>query len=764
MESGGPRRPRPPTLRSPRVRPGGPKTPPTAGRARTHKKMCAVAACPNPERGVVYHGFPKEPERRRRWLALTGRTRPVNPLTAKICARHFSPDDYVRDVVSELYPSLRPRLKADARPSLHLRAPAHETRAQAKLRVAQSRQLQRADIPSARTDPSPLLANFLALPLGPPRTIGDQAGVPAPAPGNSAEVGMAVDPSPALLGTNESWTQCRPPMQNAQVECKIEKGFLLIQRENAALRAQLSAQKTKTLALKREIGRLKSEKYKRELIMNVLEKMYSAAQTRKILKQNVSFVRNYDDRDYTTGLVLRAISKRAYDFMRAKTCLAIPSRGTLAKWLDDFKCDPGIQIDCLRAVHDRLAQSPAPGEKLVALSFGAMDLRRKSGYDKKTRKTYGPNKKLQVVMIRGITHAWKQLVFFSFDATMNKSLFERIVKVVEQEAGVEIWAVAFDLNQHKFISDMNFSEDQYWIPSPADGSRKIFALPDPARLLKLCRNDILDDGLRLPPHLSSTLSKQDFLDLKAVNASSFNSSPNITSLHLSSSICDRQKTMLAAQLLSRTNARAFEIVFGSAKLDQAQAVNRINAWFDLANSSQVLVGEPAKCAFGVHFDVQIQILRETKTFLETSEVVDKPRRPWQTGMLMNINALCGLYEELKDHMGITFLLTSYLNLELLDNVFAQVRALVADNNLPTSLEALKGIRLILIGKDAAELLLSTPTTEEPTTEMELINETHTEPNGLALQKDMVECACAVACIWDPSEVQTIEEVVVHETC
>ncbi len=92
---------------------------PPAKKPRT-KRVCAVAVCPNPQEGVVYHSFPKDAQVQKKWLTLTRRADRVNVVSARICSQHFRPEDYVHDEVSHLYPDIRRRLKPDAVPSQSL--------------------------------------------------------------------------------------------------------------------------------------------------------------------------------------------------------------------------------------------------------------------------------------------------------------------------------------------------------------------------------------------------------------------------------------------------------------------------------------------------------------------------------------------------------------------------------------------------------------------------------------------------------------------
>lgn len=66
---------------------------------------CAVAQCHNccfKEPGTIYHRFPKSEELRRVWLSRCKRTDKFNVNTARVCSKHFLPEDYERDMKNEL--------------------------------------------------------------------------------------------------------------------------------------------------------------------------------------------------------------------------------------------------------------------------------------------------------------------------------------------------------------------------------------------------------------------------------------------------------------------------------------------------------------------------------------------------------------------------------------------------------------------------------------------------------------------------------------
>ena len=81
---------------------------------------CAVAICPSPK-DTSYHNFPRDIELQNLWIQLTKRKDTIKPKTARICSRHFKPEDFERDLKHELLNlPLRKLLKPGSIPSLNL--------------------------------------------------------------------------------------------------------------------------------------------------------------------------------------------------------------------------------------------------------------------------------------------------------------------------------------------------------------------------------------------------------------------------------------------------------------------------------------------------------------------------------------------------------------------------------------------------------------------------------------------------------------------
>ncbi len=169
-------------------------------------------------------------------------------------------------------------------------------------------------------------------------------------------------------------------VEDAALTCDITQGFHQVQSSNPSLTQKLKRLGQEKQVLLKELKKITSKAYKRQLVLETLQESYSLSQARRILNRNVKFVRQYDKDDVTKALVLKVASNKAYNFLRASKLVALPSQRTLSRWLQDFQCIPGIQHDCLKIVKEKLQQSNVPYEKLVSSSFDEMELRKKYEY------------------------------------------------------------------------------------------------------------------------------------------------------------------------------------------------------------------------------------------------------------------------------------------------------------------------------------------------------------------------------------------------
>ena len=350
---------------------------------------------------------------------------------------------------------------------------------------------------------------------------------------------------------------------------------------------------------------------------------------------------------------------------------------------------------------------------------------------------------------------------------MTEKLLTSIILRMEKE-GFRITGISFDLGNMTLRNELNYQKNHYF-PNPYDKSRKVYMFPDAPHLLKLVRNNLFDYGFKVPsrncigqcfdndnsnmPNPTSTettsdntasfpipltipvhetiqckclvpLVKKDLEEVLMKNrgGSDLRTAFNLSRTHFDVKGSQRQRVRLAAQTLSRTIAKSL-LQFdpeSNAYQSKHDAVLLINDWFDTMNSKRMFDQNALSCGMNpnLHGKSQLSILDQMENFLDTFHVMDtevngyrkKAKMPWQYGLMCSVRATRALYVDLVIKGPFTFLLTSKLNQDCLENLFSRLRALGGDNVHPTPLEAMRRMRILLLVR-GADLLIRRPAVE-----------------------------------------------------
>ena len=172
--------------------------------------------------------------------------------------------------------------------------------------------------------------------------------------------------------------------------------------ENVQLRRKVATlQKTcrrhldKIIKLQKAQRKTLSKQFQNENATKVLQKSFSRSQA-NILVQNSKRPKKWSVDDITEGLVLRSFSRKAYNFLREKKKLPLPSETTLRAWIKNFKCWPGIQFDSTNVLKSKLLTEDSSLSTLGVLAFDEMEISKWYEYDQETDAILGPHKKVQV--------------------------------------------------------------------------------------------------------------------------------------------------------------------------------------------------------------------------------------------------------------------------------------------------------------------------------------------------------------------------------
>jgi len=242
-------------------------------------------------------------------------------------------------------------------------------------------------------------------------------------------------------------------------------------------------------------------------IATQLQNYFTASQTKQILTQKRVV---WSEEDIVGNLMLYSLSRKAYQFIRIKKLFPVPSVSTLRKWVQNFKCSPGLLTDVLVILQKQVTSETKENFKLAVLCFDEVEIHKKFEYYQAEDRIFPAHKKAQVAILRGLCHNWKKPVYFEFDAPMTEKTLSNIICNVEA-IGIEIWAVTCDVgpSNQALFNCLGINTAVTSFPNPADASREIFAFFDVPHLLKLIRNHVLDTGIDVDGK-GSIINSKDF--------------------------------------------------------------------------------------------------------------------------------------------------------------------------------------------------------------------------------------------------------------
>ena len=467
----------------------------------------------------------------------------------------------------------------------------------------------------------------------------------------------------------------------------------MLQRRNLFLERKLQRQAKELTELRKFKRQATSAAFKKEVLRETLQKSFSRSQAR-ILVNNTNRAKKWSEEDIVNGLILRSFSRRTYQHLRQKKLLPLPGLSTLRRWVKNFQCQPGLLTDVLKILKKYIESENNPLAKLGVINFDEMEVYFCYDYDQESDKVFGPHKKLQMVMLRGLCHSWKQPIFYNFDSQMKPDLLNYLVRKSE-EAGVQVWAVVFDLGNVGILNKLGISPEKPYFANPVDPSRNIFVIPDVPHMLKLCRNHLLDEGFWIDE--KTLFRKRDLESILALDKSEFKICPKLQqATHLDIKNSARQKVRPAAQVLSHSTATALKTLF-PGKQKQADWVDTVNNWFDCMNSRTKLDTKKLSCGFGVHYDEQraaLEKMSEATQKLRSCKHL-KSLLPFQKGILIGIQSVIQLFEKLKVNLDVKFILTTHLNQDIGENVFSRLRSLVPGYDHPRPVSCKNRYRLFI---------------------------------------------------------------------
>ena len=297
---------------------------------------------------------------------------------------------------------------------------------------------------------------------------------------------------------------------------------------------------------------------------------------------------------------------------------------------------------------------------------------------------------------------------------MTKDLLTTIIAKL-YEVGYTVVAITCDLGptNQKLLNELKIdSEGKTYFLHPCNEEIKINVFIDVPHLIKLLRNNFFDSGINVNGYYISKICLERLIqindnDLKIVH--------KLSRFHLDVKGTQRQNVKLATQIFSNTNATALEwcgkkgfIEDGLEWSEIAKFLRLFNDWFDLFNSSSKFGSHSGMHAYGINAEKQNELLATVSLLVKDMRVGKKNHLlPFQKGILISNRSLKNLYNDMKimfeNTHPVIYIMTTRLNQDVVENLFAYIRAMGACNDRPTALDIRYRFRWYILGKHSTDV-------------------------------------------------------------
>ncbi|KAG4073211.1 hypothetical protein HA402_013476 [Bradysia odoriphaga] len=271
---------------------------------------------------------------------------------------------------------------------------------------------------------------------------------------------------------------------------------------------------------------------------------------------------NWTNEELSKGFTSAFFSQRCHGYWINDLQIPLPAVRTLNRYAARMVIAPGMLHDVLIMLEGYVAHLPDE-ERQVILSFDEMACKALVKYHRGLDQVFGPNKEMQVVMVRGIRSKFKQPIYINFDTAMSKDiLFEALTCL--HRIGLNVAAVVSDcggsnvgLWKQLNITCSRHHTNNFFL-HPVTG-RKVYLFADAPHMLKLLRNWFLDYGFVLQD--GTVIKKDKIYDLLHVVNTEISPAFKLSDLHFDCKDTERMNVALAAELFSHTTATCLRRYF-----------------------------------------------------------------------------------------------------------------------------------------------------------------------------------------------------------
>ena len=423
--------------------------------------------------------------------------------------------------------------------------------------------------------------------------------------------------------------------------------------------------------------------------------------------------RRWSTKDKMLALSIFYQSQKTYLLLKKLFCLPAPS--TLQKTLQKTRLYPGFNPRIMHAMSLKV-QHMDDDERDCALIFDEMAIKEflqhnpdgdfvegfESLGDGPSPTTNKPADHASVFMVRGLKSKWKQpLGYFLTSGTVPGSTLQTLThhcisEIKKTGLRVRVFICDQGSNNRQFLDREDVSPAKPYITHSDD---KIYVMYDPCHLLKNVRNNMKKHGYVWQDQHIKWEYIESFFQID--QRSSVKMAPKLTEKHIALPPFKTMRVNLAAQVLSHSVAAGINVLAQLEKLPKEASstaifIDNFDKLFNCFNSKTSASSQPMGHALGEDSGHKT-FLQDQLTFLsEIRLATGKKTPPCFNGWQISINALLGLWEELK--LNFKFLLTNRLNQDCVENLFSIIRGRGGHRDNPTAMQFRSAFRHIVVEK------------------------------------------------------------------
>lgn len=496
----------------------------------------------------------------------------------------------------------------------------------------------------------------------------------------------------------------RPRSQSPAEICRqchrSTKTLKCFQKKYASFKKLADERQERIKMLRRENSNLKRKVIRLEVkskknILSEIEKMNLTGNekilAKMLLKEKKGTNMRWNDSEKLFAQSIYYRSTSTYMFLRDSLELNLPSPSSLQKWNSIRKLQPGDN-ECLYSALKDTIRDMAESEKECIITCDEVAIKKNLTYNSSVDVIDGLEHLLErsnkmgshicVFAIRGILKKWKFVLNYFVPETnikgeCLKSLIHKNINIAES-IGFKVRGMVYDQggNNRKCTSLLGVTNEK---PYFYFNNKKYYMFYDIPHLFKSLRNNLLKAKFETPDGIVDFDVIREVYELEQGSVTRMT---KLTRSHVNPTRFELMRVCLATQTFSHTVAAAIKACNQNKQLHRnssevaastAAFVQRVNDYFDCLNSRVLTDKNPMKCALQIN-NIVWNKLKEMQVYLKNVKYQGN-NIYCLDGLLQTIEAMFGLVEDLfTDHTDTFFFLTSRVNQDPLENLFACVRA------------------------------------------------------------------------------------------